>query len=209
MIQRVEYVQFGCGFSAPTGWLSFDASPTLRFERLPLIGRIYTRNAQRFPLNVRYGDIVKGLPIPNNSCQGIYCSHVIEHLALDEVDAALENVFGYLKLGGTFRLVLPDLERLARDYVTAKDPHAAHRFMEDTYLGVKSRPRGLAGFLRTWLGNSAHLWMWDERSLGAKLGEHGFGQIRRVAFGDAEDKKFNEVEDAGRFTDCLAMQCRK
>ena len=204
-----DYVQFGCGFSAPAGWLNFDASPTLRFERLPIVGRFYTRNAQRFPAGVFYGDITKGLPIAENSCQGIYCSHVLEHLALDEVDPALKNVMRHLRPNGTFRVVLPDLEELARDYIVGKDAAGAHRFMENSYLGVKSRPRGFGGFLRSWLGNSAHLWMWDERSLGEKLREHGFRAIRRATFGDAEDKKFIEVEDAGRFANCLAMQCRK
>lgn len=62
------YLQYGCGWCAPEGWLNFDASPTLRFERLPLIGRLHTRNAERFPANVRYGDVVKGLPPADGSC---------------------------------------------------------------------------------------------------------------------------------------------
>jgi SAM-dependent methyltransferase len=204
-----QYVQFGCGFSAPDGWLNFDASPTLRFERLPVLGKFYTRNARRFPANVVYGDVIKGLPVADGSCQGIYCSHVLEHLALDEFDVTLGNVFRYLQPGGTFRMVLPDLEQLARDYLASQEENAAARFMGDSYLGVKTRPRGLSGLVRTWLGNSAHLWMWDERSLGAKLRARGFKEVRRAAFGDAEDKKFNEVEDAGRFANCLGMQCRK
>src|SRR5688500_17715951 len=91
-----RYVQFGCGFSAPPGWLNFDASPTLRFERLPLVGRLYVKNARRFPKNVRYGDVVKGLPIPRNHCHGIYASHVLEHLCLADLDSALQNVHSYL-----------------------------------------------------------------------------------------------------------------
>lgn len=204
-----QYVQFGAGFSAPENWLNFDASPTLRFERIPVIGQLYTRNSRRFPSNVQYGDIVKGLPIPEKSCLGIYCSHVIEHLALDQVDEALENVFRYLKPAGTFRLVLPDLRRLANEFVTATDAGAAHRFMENTHLGTKTRLCGLSGLLQVWLGNSAHLWMWDEASLGAKLCEHGFREIRRAAFGDAADIRFKEVEDPGRFAGCLAMECRR
>lgn len=209
VVAHSEYVQFGCGFSAPRGWLNFDASPTLRFERLPFIGRLYTRNSQRFPGNVIFGDIVRGLPIAEKSCNGIYCSHVLEHLALGEVDVALRNVFGYLRLGGTFRLVVPDLEGLAREYLSSRDSSAAHRFMEESYLGVKSRPQGIRGWMKELFGHSSHLWMWDERSLGAKLSEHGFTAIRRADFGDAEDKRFTEVEDPGRFVGCLAMQCRR
>ncbi|MCP5113600.1 MAG: hypothetical protein GY953_22435, partial [bacterium] len=50
------YVHYGCHFTAPDGWLNFDASPTLRFERFPILGRLYTKNESRFPPNVRYGD---------------------------------------------------------------------------------------------------------------------------------------------------------
>ncbi|HEX6859864.1 MAG TPA: hypothetical protein VF138_06660, partial [Caulobacteraceae bacterium] len=57
------YVQYGCGLSAPDGWLNFDASPTLRLQRLPLVGRLLTRGRVRFPEAVRYGDITRGLPL--------------------------------------------------------------------------------------------------------------------------------------------------
>ncbi len=53
-------MQYGCGFNAPSGWKNFDVSPTLRFERLPLIGRLYSKNQQRFPENVEYGDQMAG-----------------------------------------------------------------------------------------------------------------------------------------------------
>src|SRR5262249_54197655 len=109
-----KYVHYGCLFCAPKSWLNFDASPTLIFERIPIVGRFYTKNQQRFPTNVRYGDIVKGLPIPEDSCRGLYCSHVLEHLARRDCQRALRNSYGYLQPGGTFRMVLPDLEVLAR-----------------------------------------------------------------------------------------------
>ena len=112
------YVQYGCGCSAPGGWRNFDASPTLRFERLPLIGRLYTKNKSRFPANVAYGDIVKGLPIAPGSCDGVYCSHVLEHLSLDGFRTALRNTHGLLRPGGVFRLVVPDLEYYAKRYLS-------------------------------------------------------------------------------------------
>jgi predicted SAM-dependent methyltransferase len=204
-----EYVQFGCGWSAPEGWLNFDSSPTLRFERLLLVGRLYTRNRQRFPAAVRIGDVVQGLPISPESCKGVFCSHVLEHLALEDFRTALRHINSYLRQDGIFRFVLPDLERLARDYLASNDPGASLRFMEDSMLGKKTRSRGIRGTLMTALGNSAHLWMWDERSMARELQEHGFREIRRAQFGDSADPKFNEVEDKERFDGCLAMECRR
>ena len=202
-----EYVQYGCGWCAPQSWLNFDSSPTLRFERLPLVGRLYTRNARRFPRNVRYGDIVRGLPLPAGSCSGIYCSHVLEHLALQDFNSALRHTYEYLKPGGVFRLVVPDLEQLARGYLEDASSSAAARFMEAACLGMKERARGLRGLATQWLGNSAHLWMWDEKGMTEQLHQHGFTSVRRAVFGDAEDRRFDEVEDQERFAGCLAMQC--
>ena len=203
------YVQYGCGFSAPSGWVNFDASPTLRFERLPVVGHLYTKNSSRFPANVRYGDIVRGLPLEPASCRGIYSSHILEHLALEDAHHALRNTFRYLKKGGTFRIVVPDLQQLAREYLAGDSPTAAQDFMESASLGRRQRPRGLAGFVRDWLGNSAHLWMWDEKAMAQALQQQGFTEIRRCSFGDAADPKFREVEEESRFAGCLAMECRK
>jgi SAM-dependent methyltransferase len=204
-----KYVQYGCGWDAPETWTNFNISPTLRFERLPVIGRLYTRNEKRFPKNVRYGDIVRGLPIPANFCLGMYCSHVLEHLALDDFDAALRNTYAHLAPGGVFRFVLPDLENLARSYLEDSSDDAAIRFMDDMGVGVRHRARGLGGLARYVAGNSAHLWLWDERSMRKKLAEHGFKGIRRAQFGDDEDLRFNEVESLSRFEGCLGMRCVK
>ena len=59
--------------------------PTLLFERIPLLGKLFTKNMARFPANVRYGDIVKGLPIREGTVDGVYASHVLEHLPLADV----------------------------------------------------------------------------------------------------------------------------
>jgi predicted SAM-dependent methyltransferase len=202
------YVQYGCGLCAPQGWLNFDASPTLRFERSPL-GFLYTRNGSRFPRAVRYGDIVRGLPIQDRSCRGLYCSHVLEHLALEECDAALENSLRYLEPGGLFRIVVPDFAVYVQVYNEDASETAANLFMESSALGTVRRSRGLRGILQAWLGNSAHRWMWDERSLAARLRQHGFVNIRRAAHGDSEDPRFADVENPDRFIDALAIQCAR
>ena len=206
------YVQYGCGYSAPDEWINFDASPTLRWERIPVIGKVYTKNAQRFPYKVRYGDIVRGLPVAERRCAGVYASHVLEHLALDDFHMALDNTWRILQEGGIFRLIVPDLEYAARNYIKrldAADASASVSFMEETSLGMKQRLRSLTGLIYTWLQSSTHYWMWDELSLTDVLSKHGFTKIRRCSFGDCEDPKFALVEDIGRFERAVAMEARK
>jgi predicted SAM-dependent methyltransferase len=173
------------------------------------MGRLYTRNVQRFPENVQYGDIVKGLPIPDASCKGIYCSHVLEHLALDDFRVALRHSHAYLRSGGVFRLVVPDLEKLAKGYLADSSPDAAYHFMRSSFLGKERRATSLSAIISKWFGNSDHLWMWDEKSMRGELLARGFREIRRAAFGDALDARFTDVEQAERFEGALAMECKK
>lgn len=208
-MQEKLYVQYGCGWSAPRGWRNFDASPTLRFERLPILGRLYTRNAARFPKNVEYGDVVKGLPIEENACDGVYCSHVLEHLPLSDFRQALKNTYKILKPGATFRLVLPDLLICAQKYINSPCPEAAVSFLRETCLGEETRPRSLRGFVTSWLGNSRHLWMWDFKSIVPELQAAGFAAVRRATFGDSCDPMFATVEAKDRWDDCLGVECRK
>lgn len=208
-MDRGGYVQYGCGWSAPPAWRNFDASPTLRFERLPLLGQRYTRNRQRFPANVEYGDVVRGLPVPGNSCHAIYCSHILEHLSLEDCRHALRNTHALLQAGGIFRLVLPDLESAIRKYVNNSAPDAAPEFIQNTGLGLERKNRGLRGLLVAWLGNSQHLWMWDYKSLEQELRAAGFHEIRRAQFGDSPEFRFQDVEQKERWDDCLGIECRK
>jgi SAM-dependent methyltransferase len=207
------YVQYGCGLSAPKEWINFDVSPTLRIQKIPLIGSILKNNLNTtFPSNVRYGDIIKGLPINEISVDGIYCSHTLEHLSLQDLRRALENTFKVLKKGGIFRCVLPDLEFESRLYIKDIDDGnilASINFMNRTLLGIKERPRGLRGLLSSFYGNSHHLWMWDYKSLAEELKQVGFTQIRACKFNDCEDEMFKYVEDRGRFENALAIECKK
>ena len=132
-----KYVQYGCGFTAPGEWTNYDASPTLRFERLPFLGKLYTRNKQRFPQNVKYGDIVAGLPEATDSCDGIYCSHVLEHLAYQDFLMALKNTWLILKPGGKFRGVVPDLKSAVQRYMDNFDTTEApaNELMRHRYRG--------------------------------------------------------------------------
>jgi ubiquinone/menaquinone biosynthesis C-methylase UbiE len=175
-----------------------------------VLGRLYTRNAAgRFPENVEYGDVVRGLPVDENACDGVYCSHVLEHLALSDFRVALENTHKILKSNATFRLVVPDLRICVQKYLNSPSAQASIEFLKETCLGEETRPRSLKGLVTSWLGNSKHLWMWDFKSLALELQAAGFVEIRRAAFCDSPDPKFATVEAQDRWDDCLGVECRK
>ena len=209
-----NYVQYGCGLDAPLGWINFDASPTLLLQRIPLassLAEIVFRKLPlaEFPKHVKYGDIIRGLPIKSESCEAIYCSHVLEHLSLEDLRIAVRNTFSYLVKGGTFRLVVPDLEFLARNYLNSNLPNACSLFIQNCCLGKTSRSKTFIMFLREWLGHSHHLWMWDFKGLAEELKLIGFQNIRRAECRDSRDEKFYEVEDPGRWENSVGIECVK
>jgi hypothetical protein len=202
------YVHYGCGLKAPNEWINFDASLTLKFEQTPIVGKAYTRNSSRFDPHVRSGDIVEGLPIPDQSCSGVYASHVLEHLTFDDFHLALDNTRRMLAEDGIFRLVVPDLEWAAREYITRlanNDVTANEFFLDETRLGRRSRKNGL-GRLQEVLGTSSHYWMWDALSLTNALKQHGFRGVRRCLFGDCRDPMFRLVEAKDRFEKAVGME---
>ena len=202
-------MQYGCGLTAPDTWRNFDASPTLQFQRLPILSKMGIKPGVRFPDNVEYGNIIKGLPISLKSCDVVYCSHVLEHLSYQDCASALNNTYSILKSGGVFRLVVPDLEYNARAYLDDDSSQAANTFMRETLLGHDDYPRNLKSFLAHWLGNQQHLWMWDYKSMRDQLLAAGFDQIRRAQFGDSNHPAFSLVERQERWTHCLGIECIK
>lgn len=202
-----DCVQFGCGLSCPEGWVNFDSSPRLRLQRLPLVGRFMPGGRfGRFPGAVRYGDIVKGLPVKAGSTRLLYCSHVLEHLSLADLRRALRNCRGMLSPKGIFRLVLPDLELLIHHYSQSPPASRAETFIRSTLMGVEHRDRSVRGLVETWLGNSHHLWLWDYDGLAHELGEAGFSGIRRACFGDSPEAEFAAVEAADRWENALGIE---
>ena len=201
---RNLYVQYGCQWCAPTEWLNFDASPTLKLERLPVVGRFVRKNDRMFPYNVEPGDIVRGLGLPDGCAKGVYASHVLEHLTLQDAHIALKNTFRMMAPDGIFRLVVPDLQWRAREYLQMAadgDVNAAAKFMRKTRLGRETNEHSLIEKLSRLFGKRARHWMWDELAMREALLNTGFDRIRRCKIGGSEDHMFDLVEDAGRFFD--------
>lgn len=196
------FLNIGCGWDAPDGWRNFDGSPTLRFERIPFVGHIYVKNAKKFPASVEYGDIVKGLPIKDGSMEGVYASHVLEHLCRSDFYKALANIRRLLKPGGVLRLIVPDLLSRTKYYLSMIElgEHGANDFLlESTLLGISEEPHSKIASAILALGNSAHKWMWDDLAVEFALRESGFCKIRRCSYGDAENAAFKSVERRDRF----------
>jgi Methyltransferase domain len=185
---------------------NFDASPTLLFERVPLAKRIYIKNDRPFPPNVRFGNIVKGLPVKQASCALLYCSHVLEHLSLQDFSSALANSYRVLCPGGVWRIVVPNLHLEAERYRQSEDREAAVLFLEATGLGEERPPRTLAGHISQAFSSSRHRWLWNYASITSQLERAGIVKICRAYLGDAEFPAFTDVERPQRWDNALGIE---
>jgi Methyltransferase domain len=188
-------VHFGCGIVTPEGWENFDASPTLRLSKIPGLGKLL--KLPSWPARARCGDVVKGLPVPPGSCKRLFSHNMLEHLSLEDAHTTLTNCRRLLAPDGVFRLFIPDMYCHVQTYLSLRESRpaqAAPTFIELMDMGTRKRDRGLKGLLKGWLGNSRHLWMWDEAALAAALEEAGFSRIKRVRYLDSGDPMFDMLE---------------
>ncbi len=206
-------LNIGCGDTCPKNWENIDASLGLKISKIPLVGRsiLSVISNHQWSTSIKYGDIVKGLRKKQNQYQLIFACHILEHLSFEDFHQAMANIYTYLKPGGTFRAIVPDLEQYVRTYLTHReDPNlaknASHSFMRTSWLGKSSSRNSFFSRLTEGFSNSRHQWMWDEVSLKAAFVEHGFTKIRRCYYGDYEDTRFGDVEKIGNFVKAIGIE---
>ena len=112
---------------------------------------------------VQIHDLLTPLPFPNNFADAIYCSHFLEHLDEQSGINFLSECFRCLKNQGILRIVVPDFERLARDYLeildqmkTGKNSETELQWMHLEIFDQfsRSRPEGEMGPFLSKLRNS-------------------------------------------------------
>ena len=198
------YVQYGAGNEAIAGWLNFDASPRLRLQKLPIIGRLFRRSIV-FDEGIIYGDIVKGLPVAPETVRGLFAAHVLEHLSYEDAVICIQNSFSILQPGGRFRLIVPDLSYYIKEYVNSKSKHiktnksASSEYNFHSGLGTKQSLKSVFSRMIRAFGNSEHLWMWDEESLIFELAEAGFVDISKFEPSNSDDPMFIAPERDHQF----------
>jgi predicted SAM-dependent methyltransferase len=135
---RSRMANIGCGGTFHPAWDNFDLVPSA--------------------VGVMALDLVGDINLPDNSYEAVYCSHVLEHLPRNIAPRVCCEFHRILKIGGVLRLVVPDLEVIASNYVLALqgasegDPQAEarHEWMTLEMLDQMTRSAS-GGFMgRMW-----------------------------------------------------------
>ncbi|MEE8201880.1 MAG: methyltransferase domain-containing protein [Candidatus Acidoferrales bacterium] len=226
---RVTKLNLGCGIHVCRlpGWENIDNSPNAWLAQHPwLRGILYRMGVLPeelyrvpWPPQIRILDASLGLPFADNSIEIIYTSHMLEHLSRERVCGLIRKVHGVLRPGGIVRVVVPDLEQLAGEYVQATQALARGScWGEESAPGDKlvselrlSPPLGR----RVWgipvaaRSGSYHHWMYDFVSLKRLLERGGFQQIERRRYLDSAIPEIAELDIAERAEGSLYVEARK
>lgn len=95
----MKKLNLGCGYhySSESGWVNLDFHATGN--------------------GVVAHNLRSGIPFESGSVDLVYHSHVLEHFTKHEGDAFIGECFRILKPGGIIRIAVPDLEKIARNYL--------------------------------------------------------------------------------------------
>ena len=99
----MQFLNVACGdhFILNNKWENIDFAPKRR--------------------EIRQGNVLTGLPYDENTFELVYSSHFIEHIPRKEILNFLLECRRVLKPGGLIRLVLPDFEKIVREYIANID----------------------------------------------------------------------------------------
>lgn len=185
-------INAGCGASPTHGWVNYDNSLTVRLAQFPTVLSILSSTRFLSPSQrafgnvvaengVKWADVTKKVPWPDNSVDVVYSSHMFEHLDRPAARRFLEEVKRVLVPDGVLRLAVPDIAIQVSKYISTGD---ADGFVAGTLLACP-KPETMLEKLR-WLvvGGRHHAWMYDEHSLVALLAQVGFHSPKRLAAGE-------------------------
>ena len=96
-----NYLNVGCGLKYHPGWVNVDMHSTSP--------------------HVISHNLLKGIPFPDNRFAVVYHSQVLEHFPKDKAEGFLSECYRVLAPGGIIRIVVPDLENIAREYLRLLD----------------------------------------------------------------------------------------
>jgi len=147
------------------------------------------------------------IPLDNETCSTIFCSHMFEHIPHVELENVLLEFNRVLAKDGIVRILTPNLKKIAEAYVKNDVNFFASLKKEDvsirTDLGlggmfvnfIISPGQDTALFskdLKRFIAGYAHIYCYDFDMLRILLERTGFGNIKEKSFCDSELLDYNE-----------------
>ena len=125
----MKCLNLGCGYRYHSDWTNINFVSTAE--------------------NVIAHNLKDGIPFSDNSFDVVYHSHVLEHLSKSEAEPFLKECYRVIRPQGVLRVVVPDLEDIARMYLHSLEQSSLGlQELEQNYLKVNTNEICLN--LRSW-----------------------------------------------------------
>ena len=156
-----KYIQIGCGFQ------KFDNFDNLDFYNSSFS---FWKKPKYIPHDFRYR-----LPFNDNSYEGAFSEHVVEHLYFEESKFLLKEICRVIKKNCIFRCTVPGLDIYIDNYINKKKD----KYFSEFTSGCDA--------IRDLTCNYGHLSVWDEETLKRELLNAGFSTVKIYKFGEGEN----------------------
>lgn len=156
-----KYIQIGCGFQ------KFDNFDNLDFYNSSFS---FWKKSKYIPHDFRYK-----LPFEDNSYEGAFSEHVVEHLYFEESKFLLKEICRVIKKNCIFRCTVPGLDIYIDNYNNKKKD----KYFSEFTSGCDA--------IRDLTCNYGHLSVWDEETLKRELLNAGFSTVKIYKFGNGEN----------------------
>ena len=124
----------------------------------------------------------KPYPLENESLEGIYTEHCVEHISFDAFKANIAEFYRMLKPGGNLRIVTPDAELYFDLYERRKNGEQVTIPHEQGYISPIARINGL-------FRNHGHKFIYDFETVRKLLEAQGFKNIKKENFRTGRDPR--------------------
>lgn len=165
-------LNIGCGTDYKDGWINIDNNSDHNIERLDL-----------------NWDLRNSLPFLENSIDYIFNEHFIEHLTVEEGQAAIKDFMRVLKPRGVLRMATPDLEVTVDKYLNVplgEDP--TMRTFDLDFIKTKAERINIA--FRSW----GHQWLYDWEEMARRLQEAGCDNFVRCKIYASQHEELRGLE---------------
>ncbi|MBE0626760.1 MAG: methyltransferase domain-containing protein [Burkholderiales bacterium] len=144
-----------------------------------------------------FWDLRKALPFKDASFHQVYCSHVLEHFAYQDLMALLREVHRVLRVGGEFLIAVPDASLYVDAYLGKRDGEELLRYRPAV---ISSNRMDILNYMFYMDGH--HRFMFDAENLAFHCKAAGFSNCVSRPFDSLVDMLSRDYES-------LYFSCRK
>ena len=210
-------INIGSGKTPTEKWLNFDNSYSIILANSPLkywiAKNLKILNKEQIEYinwikknKIYYADVAKKIPLPNESAECIYTSHMLEHLSRKEANFFLNESLRVLEKGGILRVAVPDLKIAVSIYNETQDADA---FMESILVVPPTLETIKQKISLFFSGYRHHQWMYDEKSLSKLLKKIGFKEVFTCKAGQTNIENPGSLNLLERVEESVYLEAKK